>query len=182
MRTSAYECLRVPTSGVRVPPSTNEPLGRSSPQSASEYERAPTTRLPERFFVSAHDDLPRADLLLVMGTSLQVQPFAGLVTRAPLRAPRLLVNRERVGQVHTLGLGGFIFDEGACASVSVPGGGLVVRDGYVAGDTDAAVWELAERLAWREELQAAVDAGRAKHARGRAGQSSASGVELDGTL
>ena len=139
-------------------------------------------QLPERFFVSAHDDLPRADLLLVMGTSLQVQPFAGLVTRAPLRAPRLLVNRERVGQVHTLGLGGFIFDEGACASVSVPGGGLVVRDGHVAGDTDAAVWELAERLAWREELQAAVDAGRAKHARGRAGQCSASGVELDGTL
>eukprot|EP00900_Chrysochromulina_parva_P027429 jgi/Chrpa1/931/Chrysochromulina_OHIO_Genome00013918-RA len=95
-------------------------------------------QLPERFFDSAHDDLPRADLLLVMGTSLKVQPFAGLVTRAPLRAPRLLVNRERVGQVHTLGLGGFIFDEGACASVSVPGGGLVVRDGHVAGDTDAA--------------------------------------------
>jgi len=135
-------------------------------------------QLPERFFDSAHDDLPRADLLLVMGTSLQVQPFAGLVTRAPLRAPRLLVNRERVGQVHTLGLGGFIFDEGACASVSVPGGGLVVRDGHVAGDTDAAVWELAERLAWREELQAAVDAGRAKHARGRAGHSSASRIEL----
>ena len=126
-------------------------------------------QLPERFFVSAHDDLPRADLLLVMGTSLQVHPFAGLVTRAPLRAPRLLVNRERVGQVEALGQGGFIFEEGACASVSVPGGGLVVRDGHEAGDTDAAVWELAGRLAWREELQAAVEAGRAKHARGRAG-------------
>ena len=163
-RMSAYECLRVPTSAyeyVRAP--STRPL-------IACFIRAPITRLPERFFVSAHDDLPRADLLLVMGTSLQVHPFAGLVTRAPLRAPRLLVNRERVGQVEALGQGGFIFEEGACASVSVPGGGLVVRDGHVAGDTDAAVWELAERLAWREELQAAVDAGRAKHARGRAGQ------------
>ncbi len=34
--------------------------------------------LPERFWEAAEVDLPAADLLLVMGTSLVVQPFASL--------------------------------------------------------------------------------------------------------
>uniref|UniRef100_A0A8C2XDL8 NAD-dependent protein deacetylase n=1 Tax=Cyclopterus lumpus TaxID=8103 RepID=A0A8C2XDL8_CYCLU len=35
--------------------------------------------LPVRFFTSMKMDFPRCDLLIIMGTSLQVQPFAGLV-------------------------------------------------------------------------------------------------------
>ena len=35
--------------------------------------------LPERFWEAAEADMPAADLLLVMGTSLVVQPFASLV-------------------------------------------------------------------------------------------------------
>uniref|UniRef100_A0A8C2XCA6 NAD-dependent protein deacetylase sirtuin-2 n=1 Tax=Cyclopterus lumpus TaxID=8103 RepID=A0A8C2XCA6_CYCLU len=37
--------------------------------------------LPVRFFTSMKMDFPRCDLLIIMGTSLQVQPFAGLVGR-----------------------------------------------------------------------------------------------------
>uniref|UniRef100_A0A8D0ABY8 NAD-dependent protein deacetylase n=1 Tax=Sander lucioperca TaxID=283035 RepID=A0A8D0ABY8_SANLU len=37
--------------------------------------------LPVRFFTSMKMDFPCCDLLIVMGTSLQVQPFAGLVGR-----------------------------------------------------------------------------------------------------
>uniref|UniRef100_A0A667Y471 NAD-dependent protein deacetylase n=1 Tax=Myripristis murdjan TaxID=586833 RepID=A0A667Y471_9TELE len=37
--------------------------------------------LPIRFFTSMKMDFPRCDLLIIMGTSLQVQPFAGLVGR-----------------------------------------------------------------------------------------------------
>uniref|UniRef100_A0A669ED09 NAD-dependent protein deacetylase n=1 Tax=Oreochromis niloticus TaxID=8128 RepID=A0A669ED09_ORENI len=37
--------------------------------------------LPARFFTSMKMDFPRCDLLIVMGTSLQVQPFASLVSR-----------------------------------------------------------------------------------------------------
>ena len=47
----AYECLRVPTSAyeyVRAP--STRPL-------IACFIRAPITRLPERFFVFAHDDL-----------------------------------------------------------------------------------------------------------------------------
>ena len=37
--------------------------------------------LPERFFALADSDFEACDLLLVMGTSLVVQPFAGLIGR-----------------------------------------------------------------------------------------------------
>uniref|UniRef100_H2SKP7 NAD-dependent protein deacetylase n=1 Tax=Takifugu rubripes TaxID=31033 RepID=H2SKP7_TAKRU len=37
--------------------------------------------LPLRFFTSVKSDFPRCDLLIIMGTSLQVQPFASLVSR-----------------------------------------------------------------------------------------------------
>ena len=38
--------------------------------------------LPRRFFERAQEDFPRADLLIVMGTSLVVQPFASLIGAA----------------------------------------------------------------------------------------------------
>lgn len=34
-----------------------------------------------------------------MGTSLAVQPFAGLAGRVSNECPRLLINREKVGEV-----------------------------------------------------------------------------------
>ena len=49
-------------------------------------------QLPARF----HDTLPdfaKCDLLIVMGTSLAVQPFASLVDRVSATTPRLLINR-----------------------------------------------------------------------------------------
>uniref|UniRef100_A0AAQ4Q497 NAD-dependent protein deacetylase n=1 Tax=Gasterosteus aculeatus aculeatus TaxID=481459 RepID=A0AAQ4Q497_GASAC len=55
--------------------------------------------LPVRFFTSMKMDFPRCDLLLIMGTSLQVQPFAGLVGRVSKSCPRLLINMEKAGQV-----------------------------------------------------------------------------------
>ena len=39
--------------------------------------------LPERFFTLADSDFAACDLLLVMGTSLVVQPFAGLIGTDP---------------------------------------------------------------------------------------------------
>jgi hypothetical protein len=42
-------------------------------------------------------DFKQCDLLIVMGTSLEVQPFASLINRVPVKTPRLLLNREVVG-------------------------------------------------------------------------------------
>jgi NAD-dependent SIR2 family protein deacetylase len=42
-------------------------------------------------------NLFRCDLLFVMGTSLQVYPFAFLVNSVHKDVPRILINKERVG-------------------------------------------------------------------------------------
>jgi NAD-dependent deacetylase sirtuin 2 len=106
--------------------------------------------LPKRFWSCMAEDLPQADLLIVAGTSLVVQPFASLVDRVPVHCPRLLINRERVGEVDPAlrGMGydkGFNFGEGA------------YRDVVFEGDCDDGVWALAEALGWAEELRELVE-------------------------
>eukprot|EP00879_Flechtneria_rotunda_P004889 GHRR01005163.1.p1 GENE.GHRR01005163.1~~GHRR01005163.1.p1 ORF type:complete len:451 (+),score=183.15 GHRR01005163.1:273-1625(+) len=54
--------------------------------------------LPARFHRRRLADLPQADLLIVMGTSLVVQPFAGMIGAVPDSIPRLLINMSRVGE------------------------------------------------------------------------------------
>ncbi|KAK5928972.1 hypothetical protein CgunFtcFv8_010246 [Champsocephalus gunnari] len=102
--------------------------------------------LPVRFFTSMKMDFPRCDLLIVMGTSLQVQPFAGLVGRVSKSCPRLLINMEKAGQADPmLGLLGF-------------GGGMdfesdkAYRDVAHISTCDDGCLALAELLGWKEEL------------------------------
>ncbi|XP_075773354.1 NAD-dependent protein deacetylase sirtuin-2 isoform X4 [Pelodiscus sinensis] len=54
--------------------------------------------LPPRFFALMQSDFQKVDLLIILGTSLQVQPFASLVSRVPTNTPRLLINKEKTGQ------------------------------------------------------------------------------------
>ncbi|XP_073460774.1 NAD-dependent protein deacetylase sirtuin-3, mitochondrial isoform X1 [Aquarana catesbeiana] len=53
-------------------------------------------QLPARFFLHL-TDFPTADLLIVMGTSLEVEPFASLVYAVSRSTPRVLINRDNVG-------------------------------------------------------------------------------------
>ncbi|KAJ1725900.1 NAD-dependent protein deacetylase sirtuin-2 [Coemansia biformis] len=100
--------------------------------------------LPVRFFELIEDDFAACDLLIVMGTSLQVQPFASLVGNVGGSVPRLLINRERVGE--TVGhSGGFDFDGKRSAD-------SVHRDALVLGDCDDACLLFAEKLGWAGEL------------------------------
>ena len=86
--------------------------------------------LPEDFFLNR--TLPgAADLCIVMGTSLTVQPFASLPGFCAEGTPRVLINLERVG-----GLG------------SRP------DDVLLLGDCDAGVRKLAAAFGWLEELEA----------------------------
>ncbi|KAI5098101.1 hypothetical protein C0J45_11828 [Silurus meridionalis] len=52
--------------------------------------------LPETYF-QHETDFPKADLLIIMGTSLKIEPFASLVNTVKPRVPRLLLNRHAVG-------------------------------------------------------------------------------------
>lgn len=52
--------------------------------------------MPQRFFLHMVD-FPMADLLLILGTSLEVEPFASLSEAVRRSVPRLLINRDVVG-------------------------------------------------------------------------------------
>ncbi|EGP86669.1 uncharacterized protein MYCGRDRAFT_100618 [Zymoseptoria tritici IPO323] len=87
-------------------------------------------QLPAEFFAAR--GLPaEADLCIVMGTSLTVQPFASLPGMCRDDTPRVLINQERVG-----GLGGRSDDV------------------LILGDCDDGVRKLAEACGWTEELEA----------------------------
>lgn len=85
--------------------------------------------LPESFH--RNRSLPaRADLAIVMGTSLTVQPFASLPSFVREDTPRVLINLERVGSF-----------------------GSRPDDVLLLGDCDAGVRKFADALGWREELE-----------------------------
>lgn len=87
-------------------------------------------QLPEAFH--RNRTLPStADLCIVMGTSLSVQPFASLPSFCGDGVPRVLVNLERVG-----------------------GLGSRSDDVLILGDCDAGVRKLATALGWGSELEA----------------------------
>ncbi|XP_077520816.1 sirtuin 2 isoform X1 [Amblyomma americanum] len=108
-------------------------------------------RLPDRFFDLSEEDFARCDLLLIVGTSLQVQPFAGLVDKVHNSIPRLLINLEKCGQgslvTKILGLGcGLDFDSEAN-----------YRDVALLGTCDTGCQEMAERLGWKDDLAQLIE-------------------------
>ena len=87
-------------------------------------------QLPEDFFRSR--SLPSsADLCIVMGTSLSVQPFASLPGFAADGVPRILINKELVGDL-----------------------GTRADDVLILGDCDEGVRRLASALGWLDHLEA----------------------------
>ncbi|KAB5574813.1 hypothetical protein PHYPO_G00213450 [Pangasianodon hypophthalmus] len=88
--------------------------------------------LPEKYF-QHETDFPKADLLIIMGTSLKIEPFASLVNTVKPRVPRLLLNRHAVGPFERKPLR---------------------RGDYVElGDLVDLVRRLAEILGWHAEIQ-----------------------------
>lgn len=84
--------------------------------------------LPEEFF-QKRTEIENADLVIVMGSSLSVYPFAGLPMSANEDTPRILMNMDRVGDI-----------------------GCRKEDVVWLGECDDGVRELAEYLGWDKEL------------------------------
>ncbi|KAM6111594.1 NAD-dependent protein deacetylase sirtuin-2 [Phoenicopterus ruber ruber] len=140
--------------------------------------------LPSRFFTLLQSDFQKVDLLLIMGTSLQVQPFASLVSRVPTNTPRLLINKEKTGQsdplMSLMGFGcGMDFDSDKA-----------YRDVAWLGECDTGCLALAELLGWKKELEelvrrehAAIDAKAAQGGEGKArgGEGETPGGETPGS-
>ncbi|XP_060260381.1 NAD-dependent protein deacetylase sirtuin-3, mitochondrial isoform X7 [Ovis aries] len=87
--------------------------------------------LPARFLLHLAD-FPMADLLLILGTSLEVEPFASLSDAVRSSVPRLLINRDLVGSL-----------------ARNPRG----RDVVQLGDVVHGVKRLVELLGWTDDLQ-----------------------------
>ncbi|KFY32360.1 hypothetical protein V493_00270 [Pseudogymnoascus sp. VKM F-4281 (FW-2241)] len=86
--------------------------------------------LPQRFHTNTHVPA-QADLVIIIGTSLSVHPFASLPDMALEGIPRVLLNMERVGSL-----------------------GSRPDDVLLLGDCDGQVRRLADELGWRDELEA----------------------------
>lgn len=92
-------------------------------------------------------DFPKADLLIIMGSSLVVQPFASLVDRVSSHCPRLLLNKEKTGHKDKIlalfGMGGGLdFDSDKN-----------YRDVSYLGDCDDLCRQLVNQLGWTKEYE-----------------------------
>ncbi|KAF4340856.1 NAD-dependent histone deacetylase SIR2 [Fusarium beomiforme] len=85
--------------------------------------------LPKAFDNNTYQ-VAMADLVLIVGTSLTVYPFAALPGMAQQGKPRVLFNMERVGQI-----------------------GTRADDVIELGDCDAGIRKLADALGWKDELE-----------------------------
>lgn len=105
--------------------------------------------LSDRFHHLADRDFAEAEMLIIMGSSLVVHPFASLVDRVKSSCPRLLINKEKVGMQDRisrfLGLRqGLVFDSRSSHSG---------RDVAWLGECDTGCQLLAEKLGWGDELK-----------------------------
>ncbi|KAK0632192.1 DHS-like NAD/FAD-binding domain-containing protein [Immersiella caudata] len=114
-RAQVPRCIRGPT----------ECDGFVKPDIVFFHEALPT------LFYDRKDLVDHADLALVLGTSLQVHPFAGLPEYVREGVPRVLFNMERVGSL-----------------------GSLADDVLELGDCDGGIRKLADELGWSDELEA----------------------------
>lgn len=93
--------------------------------------------LPAAFFEALERDLPRADLVLVAGTSLVVSPANLVASHAPETAVRVVADRSPVGR-----------------ELGIQYGETTRDDVFLQGDCDAVIARLADELGWKPELEA----------------------------
>jgi len=85
--------------------------------------------LPSRFFDEAEFDCIFSDLLICVGTSLEVYPFAGIVDAPRHNTTRLLINNDLVGSF-----------------------GSRPNDFALLGDLHRSIDSICDKLGWKEDL------------------------------
>jgi len=94
-------------------------------------------KMPSRFQELISKDMEECDLLLILGTSLLVTPVADIPSWVSSNCPRILLNRELVGD--------FIGRSG--------GDGASSNDLFLQGDCDDSVQKICDLANWREEME-----------------------------
>jgi len=114
--------------------------------------------LPARFNAERKRDLDSAELLVILGSTLSVHPFAGLVNEVGPLCPRLLINRELRGPFSKLA--GSMKARGEGAAETSLAETCAYRDAAFVGDCDAGVVQLCRLLGWEDELARMCNSGR----------------------
>jgi len=118
--------------------------------------------LPPIVRESIQSDLEKCDLLFVMGTSLTVYPVALLPLLIDQCTPRVLLNRELVGDFCGRRISNDDGDENECLENSSKL--REAKDIWVEGDTDDSVRQLCRLAGWESELEKIHNGVRKKYA------------------
>jgi hypothetical protein len=121
--------------------------------------------LPQRYQRCVDADFNSCDLLLVLGTSLQIPPVCMLIGAVSTSTPRVLINRDAVG-LATVSSGCEQHDwTNSVGNYDQYGGhGFLFHDpernlrdvGLVGGDCDVTLHRLAASLGWLPEMNALI--------------------------
>ena len=121
--------------------------------------------LPRKFLEKANEDFPKCDLLIVIGTSLVVYPFAGLIEGVSTKCPRVLINNEMVATYkenlkETKDKDGntILYDPRESKNLFKFNHKLNKRDIYLGGDCQDRIKELVDKLGWTDEFDIIRDA------------------------
>ena len=122
-------------------------------------------QLPATFFTMQAKDFSQCNLLIIMGTSLKVEPFASLVERVPENTPRLLINLEKVGENHGM------FNTSSTSGFRMVMDNLLGRkanftDIFWKGSCDEGCLKLCQLLGWKQELLKLKEQGSKKYEKG----------------
>ena len=113
-------------------------------------------QLPKRFDILSRTDLRTCDLLIIIGTSLKVQPFGSLPGVVSDDIPRVLINNEKVASYYEEQI-----DIGGSINIVLPPNHRSLlrydhssnkRDVFIGGDCQNAIIEISKELGWYEEI------------------------------
>lgn len=122
--------------------------------------------LPRRYFQLSSDDAPEADMLVCVGTSLEVFPVADLPGSLGEDVERFVFNRDKVRQK-----GGVLRDflDLLKTKLSILGNDYTGvfqygngRDWWIGGDLQSAALKIIEELGWNEEFETLKAEGEAR--------------------
>jgi len=100
--------------------------------------------LPNRVWRNVDSDFESADLLLVFGTSLVVQPFCSFITKTGTSVPRIFINLTKPGKTGVLGT---IMGMGKNIDFSRQ------TDHMILDYCDKAVVDIVKQLGWEKEWE-----------------------------
>ena len=109
--------------------------------------------LPTKFHACVRKDTQKADLLLVMGTSLMVSPVNMIPNMVSKKCIRILLNNECVGSFAKHGPQKMSTRKSSSSSSSSNITKAMSRDIFHPGDCDTSIRSLCNILGWTEELE-----------------------------